>query len=86
MWRNSSAFGINHQEKVLLAISGDVGVLVVVSNKEGEFLLGVKISEAQGYKLNLGVAWIWASPVGTPKRMLEVLTKAFMKALAETNW
>jgi tripartite-type tricarboxylate transporter receptor subunit TctC len=66
--------------------SGVIRPLGVMDKKESKFLPGVKTLESQGIKLYVYGATGLAVPAGTPKPVVETLTKAVKKACEDEGF
>lgn len=60
--------------------NGAIRPLGVMDARESKFLPGVKTMEAQGFKLYVYGATGMAAPAGTPRPVVDILTKAIKKA------
>lgn len=60
---------------------GTIRPLGVMDKQESKFLPGVKTLEAQGFKLYVYGSTGLAVPAGTPKPVVDILTKAVKKAM-----
>jgi tripartite-type tricarboxylate transporter receptor subunit TctC len=61
--------------------SGDVRVLGIGGTQESKFYPGVKTMEAQGFKLPFAAARVIAVPMGTPKEIVNILSRAIKRAM-----
>lgn len=55
--------------------------LGVMDSRESSYLPGVKTLESQGYKIYVSSAGGLATPAGTPKEVMDILTRAMKKAM-----
>ena len=62
--------------------SGEVRVLGIMDDKQSKFYPGVKTFEEQGYKLYNSSSRGFAAPAGTPKEVVDILSRAIGKAIA----
>jgi len=67
------------------AKSGDLRILAVAGPEEIKQLPGVKTFEAQGYKIQTVVSNMMAAPAGTPKEVVDILSKAVQKSLQNAD-
>ncbi|MHB0871432.1 MAG: tripartite tricarboxylate transporter substrate binding protein [Chloroflexota bacterium] len=65
--------------------SGAFRVLGIMDKKESKFLPGVKLTEAEGYKLNFSVARTLAAPGKTPKDVVDILAKGVKKSMDDSD-
>ncbi len=66
--------------------SGEIRPIGVMDKQESKFLPGVKTLEAQGFKIYHYGATGMAAPAGTPKPVVEILTKAIKKACEDEGF
>lgn len=66
--------------------SGNLRVLGVMDKRESKFLPGVKTMEAQGYKVYVYGPTGLTAPAGTPKPIVDILTKAIKKACEDEGF
>jgi tripartite-type tricarboxylate transporter receptor subunit TctC len=62
--------------------SGEMRILGIMDNERSPFYPEVQTFEEQGYKLYNSVPRGFAAPAGTPKEIVDILTKAIKKAMA----
>ncbi len=65
--------------------NGAIRVLGVMTKDESVFLPGVKTFRAQGFTIEYGNNRSWAVPAGTPKEIVDILSKAFQKVLSDPD-
>ncbi len=65
---------------------GNLRVLGVMDKKESKFFPGVKTLEQQGYKVYVWGPTGLTAPAGTPKPIVETLTKAIKKACEDEGF
>lgn len=61
--------------------AGELRIIGVLDTQENAYLPGVKTLEAQGYKVSMVTSKGIAGPAGTPKEVVDVLSRAIKKAM-----
>lgn len=63
--------------------NNEVRVLGIAAKEQSQFLPGVKTFDSEGLNMYYSLGRAWAVPAGTPKEVVDILSAAFKKALAD---